>query len=481
MNRILSNYLFNAIYQLLVVLLPFITTPYVARVLGPEKLGANAYTFSIIQILMVIGMLGVPLYGNRQIAIYAEKGKEKITREFWSIYSIQFIGVGVCIVLYLIYVLSLSSEFWVTISLLQGLYLLSSMFDISWLLLGVQRLKQAVTRNFIFKILSIILVFIFVKDENDLDIYILIMGGTMLIGQLILWFYAKNIIFIKPQVVFQDFKKHIKPIMILFMPQILGQLYLSLDKVILQVFTTEVQVGYYDQALKISKLVLTIITSIGVVMLPNISAAFVKGDREKVVYYVEKVLLYILFITIPMVIGISAISDNFISWFLGKDFQEVSGLLKILSPIIFFIGLGSLFGMQILAGTGQEGKLTISIFSGALVSIVVSLIFVPKYGAYAAAASTLLAEATVAIIQFFFVRRFINLTKVYKSLFLYIISSIIMMLSVISIGNIEFSVILKTFVQILVGIVVYLSMLFILKEKFIMEANKIILPIIYKK
>ncbi|MBB6453999.1 O-antigen/teichoic acid export membrane protein [Salirhabdus euzebyi] len=477
MNKIVVNYLFNASYQLLVVLLPFITMPYIARVLGPEMLGVNAYTYSIIQILIIVGMVGIPLYGNRQIGIYADKGKEKLSQEFWSIYLIQFVGIITCLVFYTFYSLSLSSEFWIKISLLQGLHLLGFLFDISWLLIGVQKLKETVTRNLIFKILAVILIFTFVKDENDLDLYILIMSGSMVLGQIVIWYYAKDIIHIKPYINIQSLKKHIKPIMILFLPQILGQLYLSLDKVILKVFTTEVQVAYYDQALKIVKLVLTIVTSIGVVMLPNISSEFAKGNKEKVKYYVEKVFRYILFITIPMAIGLYSISSNFVQWFLGPEFLEVADLIKIISPIIFFIGLGSLFGIQILAAIGDSKKLTISIFFGALISVTLSLILVPKYGSYAAAFSTLLAEAAVAVIQFYFVKEYIQLKRVSKSFCLYIISSMLMMVAIYFIGLLDISVILKTFLQVSLGSVIYIGVLGLLKEEFVFDVKKEVISI----
>jgi O-antigen/teichoic acid export membrane protein len=468
MNKILSNYLFNTTYQLLVIFLPFITTPYVSRVLGPEQLGVNAYTFSIVNILMVAGMFGIPLYGSRQIGIYSTKGLDELSKEFWSIYSLQLAGMLICSVGYLCYSLTLSPAL-MKIFLIQGIQLIASMIDISWLLMGLQRFKETVTRNFLVKMLTIILIFTVVKKRSDLDLYIMVISVSTLIGQIILWFSAKKYINLKPVIDRERFGQHFKPILILFVPQLLGQLYLSLDKVILNFFDSKVQVGYYDQAMKIIKLLLTIVTSISTVMLPNMSAEFARGNNEKVLYYVEMIFRFVLFITIPMMVGLSGISTNFVSWFLGPEFSKVALLLRIISPIILFIGLGSLFGIQILVATHQNNKLTISIAAGATVSILVSLIFVPIYGVWATAIATLLTEATVACVQFFFVRSYIKVRNIYKSFFTYIFSAGIMLLVIYFLNYIPVSAILKTFIQVIGGFAAYILLLFILKETLIVQ------------
>lgn len=466
MNKIILNYLFNTAYQLLVLILPFVTTPYIARVLGPEKLGVQAYSFSIIQILIILGMVGIPLYGSRQIAIYSNEQKEILSKEFWSIYIIQIIGVLLSLIVYLLYTFSLS-EFWMKIFLLQSIHLLGAMLDISWLLMGLQRFKETVTRNFIFKILSIVLIFLFVKEEDDLSLYIFIISSTTFFSQLFLWISAKKYINFDLAFSFTKIKTHIKPILLIFLPQILGQLYLSVDKIILNFYRTETEVGYYDQAMKITKLVVTVVTSIGAVMLPNLSSEFEKGNQKKLIYYIEFILLFVLFLTIPMVVGLYSISDNFIGWFLGPGFAQVALILKVICPIILFIGLGSLFGIQILVSTNKSNKLTISILCGAIISIIFSLIFVPRYGIYATSIATVLAEGTVAIVQFFFVREFISLNKIYKSLLSYLIGAILMTILINLLDLVNVNLIIKTFFQIILGALIYLLTLFILKEQFI--------------
>lgn len=480
MKKIFKNYLFNASFQLLLILVPFITTPYIARVLGPENLGIQAYTFSIIQVLIIIGMIGIPLYGNRQIATASVKGKDEISREFWSIYLLQLTMLFASIIFYFIYSLSLP-DYMQKISLLQGIHLLASMLDISWFLLGLQQIKQVAVRNLLIKVISIMLIFTFVNDVNDLDIYILIISCSTFGGQIFLWSYSRKYINFRLKLRWHDSSKHIKPILVLFLPQILGQLYLSFDKIVLNYYSTAAQVGYYDQAMKIVRLATTLVTSLGAVVLPSIATEFALGNKEKIYYYVKMILKYILFITIPMALGLVSISDNFVQWFLGSNFLEVAKILQIVSPIIIFVGLGSLFGIQILAATHQSGKLTFSIFCGAIVSVLISLIFVPKYGVYATAYATLLTEVAVASIQLYFVKEFLKIKDIKKSLIFYLVSGIFMFGIIHVINLVNMPVISKTFLQIGVGIITYISMLLLFKEEFTNQLKEQLILIIKLK
>ncbi|WP_176467279.1 oligosaccharide flippase family protein, partial [Terribacillus saccharophilus] len=152
------NYLLNMSFQVFLLIVPFITTPYVARVLGPSNLGIQAYTYSIVQVLIVIGMFGISLYGNRQIATVSNRNKEQISAEFWSIYSIQICSVLFTIFSYLLFLINAIGDMKI-VFLVQGIFLIANLFDISWFLLGMQEIKQTVLRNFLVKIISIVLIF----------------------------------------------------------------------------------------------------------------------------------------------------------------------------------------------------------------------------------------------------------------------------------------------------------------------------------
>lgn len=480
-KKIIINYILNASYQLLTVLLPIITTPYVARVLGPNNLGINAYTFSIVQVLIIIGMMGIPLYGSKQVSIAESKGKEALSKEFWTIYLVQFAAVLFCISFYIVFTLNQNDQTLRLVFMIQGIQLLGSLLDISWLLIGLQKMKETVTRNVIIKFISIILIFTMVKNEDDLALYVLIVSLSLVFGQIIMWIYASKLISVKPTVDFKHLQYHIKPLLLLFIPQIIGQLYLSFDKIILNHFSSSVEVGYYDQALKIIKLLLTIVTSIGAVMLPNIASEFAKGNIDKVKQYANKVFLFIMCITIPMVFGLISVADNFVGWFLGDEFASVSVIIRILSPIIIFIGLGNLFGIQMLAATNENKKLTISIACGATVSLILCLALTPKFGVYGTSIATLGAETTVAIIQFIFVRHLLKLDSFYKNVSKYFTCSIFMSIVIFFLSYLPFGSLVNFLIQIAVGTGIYFGSLLLIKDSFFVEMTDLINDMLRRK
>lgn len=473
MNKLISNYMYNLLYQLLILILPFVTMPYISRVIGPEGIGINAYSFSIVQFFLLFAVLGIPLYGNRRVAIAKQKGIKYLSEEFWSIYFLQIICSIIVSVLYLFFVYFYVQEN-KFIFYIQLLMLFAAMIDISWLFIGLEELKKTVTRNIIVRLSSVVLIFTFIKDKNDLVLYVFIIAITNFIGQIVMWGQAFKYIKIV-KVKSEKIKGHWKPVLLIFLPQFIIQLYIIVDRIILGIFSTEIEVGFYDQAMKIVKVTLSMITAISTVMLPRISAEHAGGNSDKVVYYANLVLRYVLLLTIPMTIGIAVISFNFASWFFGPGYDKVGNLMMILSPIIIFIGLSNVFGMQILLPTNQDNKLTLSVSAGAIVSICINLLLVSSFASVGTAIATVSAELTVAIIQLIFITKYIHLKKAFKYFIRYSICALLMGTIIVLLGRYLEGTFLSTLIQIIVGTSIYLVVLFLLKDELIFGIlNKLI-------
>ncbi|MDQ1000805.1 O-antigen/teichoic acid export membrane protein [Neobacillus niacini] len=473
MSKLISNYLFNSFYQILILIIPFITMPYVARVLSPDGLGVSAYSLSVAQIFVLFAVLGIPLYGSKQIAIAKIQGKEKISVEFWSIYLIQLIASLLCSLIFLL-MIHIFFKDQSLIYFLQWFNIIAAMVDISWLFIGLEELKKTVIRNTLTKVAGVALIFIFVKDQDDLITYIAINALTNLIGQLILWVQSKEYIGL-PRFGKKNVLLHLKPIFVIFIPQIIIQLYVVLDKIILGTLSNEEEVAMYDQGLKIVKMSLALVTSVVTVMLPRISSEFNQGNKDKFKYYVDYVLKFILFMTIPMCIGLACIANNFVGWFFGPGYEKVGLILILLSPIVIIIGLSSVFGMQILLPTNQQNKLTISVTIGAAVSILTNIALIPFFDSVGAAIATVLAEITVTIVQFIFVKEYIHLKQIIKENSPYLFSSIVMGGVILLLGiYVNVSPILKTIIQLAIGLATYSLLLLIMKDKFLLDVkNKI--------
>ncbi|MDT3498756.1 oligosaccharide flippase family protein [Bacillus toyonensis] len=466
MNKLTLNYIYNLVYQLLILIIPLVTMPYVSRVLGPGGIGINAYSYSIVQFFILFAVLGIPLYGNRQIARIKHKGITKLSEEFWSIYLIQLFCSIFFSIIYIFFV-----HFYIKenqfIFYIQWLMLFAAMIDVSWLFIGLEELKKAVTRNIIVRLSAVVLTFVFIKDKGDLALYVFIIAITNVLGQLIIWVQVfKYIKFVR--VTLNKVSEHWRPVLVIFLPQFIIQLYIIVDRIILGNFSTEAEVGFYDQAMKIVKVTLSIVTGLSTVMLPRIAAEYARGNSEKIIYYSNIVLRYVLLMTIPMSIGIATISTNFTSWFFGPGYGKVEILIIILSPIIIFIGLSNVFGMQILLPTNQNNKLTLSVSIGAIVSIFVNILLVSSFASIGTAIATVSAEVTVAIIQLFFVSKYINLRNALRYFIRYGATSIIMGLSLILLGRYFEGAFLTTLIQVIVGAIIYLSVLLLLKDELLL-------------
>jgi len=459
-----KNYIYNLIYQIVAIILPFITTPYLSRVLGATNIGVYGYTLSISAYFILFGSLGIALYGQREIA-YEQNNIKKYSKSFIEILSLRIITMTISLTLFYL-IFCINGEFNNYFKILT-LELIANTLDISWFFQGLEEFKKTVGRNLIIKTISVILIFIFVKTKNDLNIYFIIYTVSILIGNLSLWLYLPKFIALK-YIKKLNLKKHFKATLVLFIPQIAIQIYTILDKTMLgTIIVNKAEVGYYTQAEKMIKLMLTIITSLGTVMLPRIASSYAKGDSETIKIYITRAFNLVFLISIPMIVGIICISNVFVPWFFGKGYDKVIPIMIILTPILLFIGMSNVIGMQYLLPTKKQKEYTYSVIIGAIVNFLINLILIPRYGAIGAAIGTIIAEATVTAAQISYTKKYIDYKKILKLTKNYFISSIVMLIMIIVVKVIIGNSLLSMFVQVGVGVITYGICLLIMKDKFI--------------
>ena len=472
-----KNYLYNLLYQMTSVLLPVLTIPYVSRVLSADGIGINTVTYANTQYFILLGSLGISIYATKKIATIREK-KDKLKKTFWEIFSIQFTG---CILAYMVFALTLGqSHKYGVFYMLQGFYILAAAVDISWYFLGIENFKNASLRSFFAKIISVILIFIFVKTRDDLWKYILINAGTMFVGQLIMWFYVgKDMLKVK-EIGKLKIAIHIMPILALFVPQIATQVYTVLDKTMIDLFKGAVEAGYYDQSQKIVRILLSVVTSLGIVMLPRIANLFSKDDLNEVKKSLRKAFVVISFLSIPITFGLIGISDKFVPILFGNEFLSVIPLTKISPVLVIIIGLGNVFGTQYLLAIGKNKEYTASVCIVALVNFCFNLLLIPRFAAMGAVIATVSAELSIALIQFWFARVVFDFTWI-KETYKYWVSGILMLAIVRLVGNVTPISILFLVLQIAIGSLVYFISLIILRDKFLFEAIENVIDRIRKR
>lgn len=458
---IIKNYIYNTIYQIMTLFIPLITMPYLTRIFTPEQLGLNTYTLSVVNYFMLFGMLGMNLYGNRQIA-YVRDDKEKRRETFWSLYVTQLVTCGISLILYAIFIYFYAGNN-LNMYIIQGLNIISVTIDISWLFKGLEDFKKVVTRNTIAKILGVIFIFIFVKTPNDLIKYTFLSVAVNIISTFIMWIYVPKYVG-RVKINVNILKETMNPLLKLFLPQIATQVYSMMDKTMLGILSTTEQVAFYEYSQKIVRMILAVINSIGIVMMPRVANIIGGGRKNEVPKIIEKTFKFVSYISIPMAFGLMGISKILISWFLGREYVIVGDILAFSSIIIIAVGWANVIGVQYLIATKQEGKYTLSIFIAAIVNVVMNVFLLKKIGAYGATISLIAAEFVGVIMQIILVRREINIKYMISNVRKYLFASFIMFLCIFKMNIFITNPIICNILQVITGIVVYIGIMYIIKD-----------------
>ncbi|MCU9599707.1 oligosaccharide flippase family protein [Pallidibacillus thermolactis] len=453
MPSIKKNFLYNSVYQILLIIIPLITTPYIARVMGPSGVGIFSYTHAIAHYITVIAMLGTINYGTRSIAKIRDN-KEKLSDTFWGIYYFQLLLALILSILYILYVFILVDNNKI-IFIIQFIYVISAAFDTNWFCAGLENFKLLVVRNIIIRSSSVIAIFIFVKSTNDLWVYTFIMASSVLVSQLAIWPYIlSKIDFKKPEVT--KIKKHIKPNLILFVPVIAISIYTVMDKIMLGLISDVSEVGYYSNSERIISVARGIVVALGTVMLPRMSNLVARGENQKVLEIIRKSMIFVMFLGFALTFFVSAVSPTFVPWFLGEEFKKSALLASLLSIIIVFTSWANVVRTQYLIPYSRDKVYIVSVCTGAVVNFVINLILIPSLHALGAVIGTIFAELSVCIVQTYFARRELYIKTYLKNTCPFLIFGIIMFLAVRSVATISLHPIVLIMLQFAIGTITYL-------------------------
>lgn len=469
--KVIKNYLYNASYQILNLLIPLITVPYISRVLGAHDVGINEYTNSWVTFFYLMGQMGITLYGNREVAYHRDDLYER-SRTFWGVEALQLLTVSASLVAYLAAVFLFSTTF-EQYFLLQGIWIVATGLDVSWYFMGLENFKVTVVRNTFVRLISIVLIFTIIKDTNDLGKYIAILGGTQLMGNLTLWPYLKdNVVWVKVSK-WHPFR-HFYPALLLFIPTITTQVYLVLNRLMLGRMSTQVALGNFGQADKIVKFVLAIVTATGTVMLPHVANKFAKGDVKGVRNSLYSSFNFVSAISVPMMFGLMAISVKFAPWFLGSDFELAGRIMFLESPIIVLIAWSNVTGTQYLMPVNRVKEYTTSVTVGAVSNVIFNLFLIEGWGANGAAVATVLSEFLVSATQIAMIRGTIKRRKLFAEQWKYFLCGFLMYLVVNRICFVINMTVANLCLEVVVGIIVYFLGLLLTKASIIGEAQKLL-------
>ena len=333
-------------------------------------------------------------------------------------------------------------------------------------------MKSIVIRNSIVKLICFSCIFIFVKQESDLIKYALIMAGSGFLGQAIMWFNLKNkIIFVKPML--KEALHHFRPSLAFFISNLAIKIYVLLDITMLEIIThNEEQVGIYSTSKKVVSLAIAIVSALGAVIMPKMSRLFIENKLDDFKSMIYKSFTFVNFLAFPMTIGLIGISNNFSVAFFANKFDGITPILIIACLLIIIIGWSNVLGIQVLLPMRQDKQFSFSTILGAVINFLINLIVISRFNALGAIISCVLSEIAVTAVQFYFLRKFLSFKMFAKTFLNPLMSSFVMLLVLAVLDFIFTANLFLVLVEIAIGGLVYLLMMYLLKDKFFIDTIK---------
>ena len=481
-KSIKTNFLFNVINTVMGLLFPLITFPYATRILMAEGIGQVNFFNSIINYIVLFAGLGIPIYGVREIARVRDDSEEltKTTIEILSLNLILTLVGYTVVVLFCFTIPEIKEN--VSLFLVLSLTLLLNAIGCNWFYSGIEEFKFIAVRSLVFRLLSLIILFGLVKTKEDLLYYgiftVFTNVGSYLLNFLSLLRYMRwDTLSIRKL----NIKRHIGPACTVFMFSIVTSIYLNLDKVMLGFIQDSSAVGYYTAASQISHILLTLVVSLGTVLLPRASNLIKNGKIDEFYKMTEKSYHFILLLSMPISFGCMVLSQPLIHVLCGNSYEPAIKTLVLISPIILIIGISQLIGMQVFYPLGKIKTVTLSTCSGALVNLILNAILIPHLAQDGAAISTVAAEFSVTLSLLIFAKGAIPFKLFSITFFRYLGCSLIMAIFCFSIlkttafEDWQYLILIPV-----IGGLVYGCMLYVLKDNLLNESINMILTKVKK-
>jgi O-antigen/teichoic acid export membrane protein len=397
------NIAYNTILRVANVAFPIITTPYVSRVLGVENIGAVNFASTYASYFALVAALGIPVYGVREIAKLNDNTDER-NKVFSELFAVSGISTVICALIYIVTVFAVPVLYQERrLLLITGIAIFALPFSVDWFFSGREKFKIITIRALIVRIVSLAGLFIFVRTRADVVPYLLLTVFANVASQF--WnfgYMLKTEVTIRLQKL--NLRKHLKGVMTLFASNIAISVYTMLSAIILGFMSNYTEVGYYTSAIKISNMILPIVTAMSPVVIARINT--LKGsqgnNRNEIIRLLSNSFEYMMMLAIPASIGLIVIAPRFVPLFFGAEFIPSTLPLQLLSLLIIIIGISNLFGWQVLVAMGYEKKFLVAVLIGTVSSFILNLLLDGKFGAMGATTASIIAEifVTIATIAF---------------------------------------------------------------------------------
>lgn len=460
------NYLYNMILTCLSLLFPLITAPYVSRILGADNLGKVNFATAFVNWFVIISAFGTATYGLRETA-KIKNNRDKLSKLFSELLVIKIITTLIVILIYFVIIFNIE-KFYLELDLylIFSLNIILNIFTIDWFYQAIEDYKYITLRSIIFKIISILAMFIFVKKQENYIIYGAISVFALSFSNILNYIYSKNFVSVKLKNI--NIKRHFKKLFVFFLSSLVISCYTILDQVVVGFLVSDSAVAFLSRSKQVVSIGQSVTNALSTVLIPK-AAFYYENDKKKYKQLIKDSINYIYILALPCTVGIFLLSNEIMLLLGGKTFVQGSSLLSIVALNVFIVSLGTWNYNQIILPTNNENfgvKVQITM---AIVSVVSNFILVPQFGYIGAGISLVLAESSGTIIGIIYTHKLQKYKVFTEEFFKYFISTFFMALIIIAVKTINFNYFITIVISLVVSPLVYFIILIILREKNILQ------------
>lgn len=469
------NFIMNILLTMSSIIFPIITFPYVSRVLGPVGTGKVSFVTSIISYFAMFAQLGIPTYGIRECAKVRDD-KDTLSK---TVHEILFINIVAVTITYVVLIGAIIAVprfqedriLFLVIGATIGL----NAIGVEWLYKGLEQYTYITLRSIVFKFIALAMMLLLVVESDDYIIY----GLTTIVASGLS--NVLNFINVHRFVKFKKYdnyeiRKHLKPIFVFFAMSVATTLYTNFDTVMIGFMKSDIDVGYYNAAVKIKLLLVSLITALGAVLLPRMSYYIEQGLRDEYKRAVSKAISFVLLASIPMMGYCILYASEFIWLLAGAEYTDAIMPMQIIMPTLVLIGLSNLFAYQYFVPHGKEKSVLSAEVIGAVVNLVCNFVLIPKLSIVGAAISNVLAESVVLLWLIIQGRHFFKEIIDWKNFIKIVIAnvfafSLVQLVPDLNMENasLEWISFVRLAVSAIIYFGVYLVSTVVLKEKFVVD------------
>ena len=418
-----KNYFYNLLLTVANLLFPILSFPYVSRVLGPEGIGKVQFVFSFAQYFSIIASVGVPIYGMKEIARYKDDthGRSQVFSELISIHALTSLSFSLIYLIDIFTIPYFNADR--NIYLGATLLVLFGFTAIEWLYSGMEEFKSIALRSVLFKALGLGLLYTFIKSRGDYNLYLYIMMFSFLGNNILSLFLIRNKIKFKSSNL--QLRKHFIPMIFILGTTLAASMYTDMDTVLLGFLSNDKTVGLYTAAVKLSKIAIPFVTSMGVILMPKIAKDFAGKNLSGAQETINQTFRFLTFFAVPIVFGLALLAPEFIALFSGKEFLSATLSMRILSLLPLIIGFGHLFLFLVLVPAGKNREMFFCVLGGLLMSLILNVLLIPHFQEVGSSIANICSEMVVTGLYFYFIQKHFTFTYEWSLILKAVLSALI--------------------------------------------------------